>query len=88
MALHTTSGKALVNRAKRNTPAAAPPGSPLRSGRPRRGYTLIEIIIVMAIISILVSVAVPVYQKTVLRSRESVLRNNLFSMRQVIDEYT
>jgi general secretion pathway protein G len=59
---------------------------PVRRGR--RGYTLIEIVIVLTIISILVSMAVPVYQKTVLRSRESVLRNNLFSMRQVIDEYT
>jgi len=52
------------------------------------GYTLVEIVIVLTIISILISIAVPVYQKTVLRSRESVLRNNLFSMRQVIDEYT
>ena len=52
------------------------------------GYTLIEIVIVMTIISILLSMAVPIYQKTVLRSRESVLRNNLFSMRQVIDEFT
>lgn len=59
-----------------------------RLGRGRLAYTLIEIVIVLTIISILVSMAVPVYQKTVVRSRESVLRNNLFSMRQVIDEYT
>jgi general secretion pathway protein G len=52
------------------------------------GYTLIEIVIVLTIISILVSIAVPIYQRTVQRSKESVLRNNLFSMRQVIDEYT
>jgi len=56
--------------------------------RSRLGYTLIEIVIVMTSIWILISIAVPIYQKTVLRSRESVLRNNLFSMRQVIDEFT
>jgi general secretion pathway protein G len=59
-----------------------------RAKRPRRGYTLVEIVIVMTIISILVSIAVPIYQKVVLRSKESVLRNNLFTMRTVIDEYT
>ena len=80
MALHTISG----DRFHRPWPRT----DSVARGRLRRGYTLIEIIIVMAIISILVSVAVPVYQKTVLRSRESVLRNNLFSMRQVIDEFT
>ena len=58
-----------------------------RNGR-RRGYTLIEIMIVMAIISILVSIAVPIYQKSLIRAKESVLKNNLFSMRTVIDEYT
>jgi general secretion pathway protein G len=56
--------------------------------RAQLGYTLIEIIIVLTIVSILVSLAVPVYQKVVLRTRETVLRNNLFTMRQVIDEYT
>jgi general secretion pathway protein G len=54
----------------------------------KRGYTLIELIIVMAIISVLVSIAVPIYQKSLLRTRETLLKNNLFTMRQVIDEYT
>ena len=53
-----------------------------------RGFTLIEIMIVMAIVTILVSIAVPLYQKSILRAKESVLRNNLFTMHTVIDEYT
>ena len=56
--------------------------------RRRFGYTLIELIIVMAIISILVSIAVPLYQKSILRTKESLLKNNLFTLRTVIDEYT
>jgi general secretion pathway protein G len=44
--------------------------------------------IVMAIVTILVSVAVPIYQKSILRAKESVLKNNLFTMRTIIDEYT
>ena len=59
-----------------------------RLTRRRAGYTLIEIIIVMTIISILVSIAVPIYQKMVLRTKETVLRNNLFTIRTVIDEFT
>ena len=54
----------------------------------RRGFTLIEMMIVMTIISILVSIAVPMYQKAILRSKESLLRNNLFTLRNMIDEYT
>jgi general secretion pathway protein G len=64
----------------------------MRSGRARaaarRGYTLIEIIIVMTVLSILLSAAVPLYTRVVNRTKESVLRNNLFSIRSVIDEYT
>lgn len=60
----------------------------IRSGRERAGFTLIELMIVMAVIAVLVSVAVPMYQKSVIRARETVLRQNLFTLRTVIDEYT
>jgi len=66
---------------------------PTRSGnkmrkRSDRGYTLIELIIVMAIISILVSVAVPLYQKSLIRTKESLLHSHLQTLRIVIDEFT
>lgn len=53
-----------------------------------RGFTLIELMIVMTVVSILVSIAIPIYQKSVLRAKEAVLKNNLFTLRTVIDEYT
>jgi general secretion pathway protein G len=49
---------------------------------------MVELMIVMAIIVILISIAIPQYQKSIIRSKESVLKNNLFTLRQVIDEYT
>jgi general secretion pathway protein G len=53
-----------------------------------RGFTLIELMIVMTIITILVSIAVPLYQRSIIRAKESVLKSNLFTLRTMIDEYT
>jgi len=64
---------------------------PIPTGRGKRrklGYTLVEIVIVLTIISLLVSVAIPVYQHAITRTKESVLKSNLFTIRNVIDEYT
>jgi general secretion pathway protein G len=58
----------------------------IRSGK--SGYTLIELIIVMAIISVLIAVSVPLYTKSIQRTKETVLKQNLFNLRTVIDEYT
>ncbi len=56
--------------------------------RSLRGFTLIELMVVMAIISILLAIALPIYQKSIVRAKESVLRNNLFTLHTMIDEYT
>jgi general secretion pathway protein G len=60
---------------------------PGKKGRLRRGFTLIEMMVVMAIIVILISIAVPFYQKAIIRAKESVLHGNLYAMRSAIDAY-
>lgn len=62
----------------------------MRSGRRRRrrGFTIIELMIVLTIIGILVGIAIPTYQKSLIRANETVLRSNLFTLRTMIDEYT
>jgi general secretion pathway protein G len=53
-----------------------------------RGFTLIEMMIVIFIMLILVGVAIPNFTRSVQRSREAVLRQNLFTMRDLISQYT
>ena len=57
-------------------------------GKKSAGFTLIEMIIVIAIISILAAIAAMSYQHSVWRAREAVLRNDLFTLRSCIDQYT
>ncbi|MBV9626021.1 MAG: type II secretion system protein [Acidobacteria bacterium] len=53
-----------------------------------RGFTLLELMIVIFIMLILVSIAVPNFTRSVQRSREAVLRQNLFTLRDLISQYT
>jgi general secretion pathway protein G len=55
--------------------------------RRRRGFTLIELLVVMSIIGVLLTIAVPRYFKTVQRSKETVLRRDLSTVRESIDRY-
>src|ERR1700682_2839239 len=86
------------------SPALSPAGESLPRAKPRRssrefqtdpllkkqsrGFTLIELMIHISVILILVSVALPAYNQSIWRARESVLKQNLFALRSVISQYT
>src|SRR6478672_6742231 len=53
-----------------------------------RGFSLLELMISIFIVIILLSVAVPTYQRGVRHARETVLKENLWQMRRAIDQYT
>lgn len=52
-----------------------------------KGFTLVELLVVMAIIALLLSLAVPRYFHSIEKSRETVLRDNLSLTRQALDKY-
>ena len=54
----------------------------------QRGFSLLELMIAMLILVILLSVAVPTYQRSVQHAREVVLKENLWQMRRAIDQYS
>jgi general secretion pathway protein G len=52
------------------------------------GFTLLELMIVMTIILILASMVTPTYHIAIVRAREATLRDDLYTMRNLIDQYT
>jgi len=63
----------------------------MREARTRRGqdgFTLVELMVVMLIISVLAAIAIPAYIASLRNAREAVLKEDLHVMRQAIDSYT
>lgn len=54
----------------------------------QNGFSLLELMIAMFIMIILLSVAIPTYQRSVQQARETVLKENLWQMRRAIDQFT
>jgi general secretion pathway protein G len=89
---HMPIGNALGNRGAgaRMTSAIEPASRPpalLPRGR-LRGFTFVELMVVITIIVLLISMAIPIYNNTIRRTNESVLKSNLYTLRTVIDNYT
>ena len=60
----------------------------VRKTKRSAGFTLLEMMIVVVIMGILMSIALPIYNQSLLRSREAVLRQDLFTLRNLISQYT
>jgi general secretion pathway protein G len=53
-----------------------------------RGFTFVELMVVITIMVIIISMAIPIYNRSIIRAKESVLKNNLFTLRTQIDNYS
>lgn len=69
-------------------PGFLPIAGPSRWQRSFAAFTLLELMVVMVIVVILAGVSVPTYHVAIVRAREGVLRDDLYTMRKLIDQYT
>ncbi|MGE0461406.1 MAG: type IV pilin protein [Vicinamibacterales bacterium] len=67
--------------------ASGPAHRSSRSGSSEGGFTMIELLVVISIIVILASMGMVQYRNSVIRAREAVLKEDLFRMRDAIDQY-
>ncbi len=74
------------SKARRRSLPAANPQSAIRHPQ-LSGFTLLELMIVISIIIVLAVIVLPQYQRTVQQARESVLRDDLYQMRKMLDQY-
>jgi len=56
--------------------------------RPRFRFTPLKLMTVIVIVASLISIGIPIYSRSIVRGKERVLKNNLFTLRMVIHEYT
>jgi general secretion pathway protein G len=59
----------------------------MNGNRTRRGFTLIELVVVLALVSILAAIVAPMVGSSITRARESALRENLYLLRKTIDDF-
>src|ERR1044072_1231672 len=76
-----------VNRSSMRRALTARCHLPSASSRGARGFTLLELMIVISILVILALIAMAQYNRTVLAAKEATLREDLFTMRKMIDQY-
>ncbi len=63
-------------------------GEPRNPNHESRAFTLLELMIVMTLILILATMAVPAFLQSIQRAKEAVLRDDLYTMRKLIDQFT